>query len=347
MTQKLQKILVIRNDKLGDFMLAFPSFALLKQNLPDAEIHALVPEYTQALAEQSVYIDKCITDPGEASGIRHLTALIRQQDYDAILTLFSTSRIGICALSARIPYRLAPATKIAQFFYNHRLRQRRSRSEKPEYAYNLDLAKRMLADFSVDIKREPQSPFLTFKQKSINKIRAEFCQQHAINTRLPIVFIHPGSGGSANNLSIKQYAEIAQGLVQNSSLSIVISTGPGEEQTGRGMSQLLNQTPHTHYHSSEGLVRFAQHINMADLFISGSTGPLHIAGALDVATVGFYPRRRSATSLRWQTLNTPERRLAISPPEQTDESDMSQIDTKTASDKILDYYARIFTTTNE
>jgi len=31
----LKKILIIRNDKLGDFMLTSPSLALLKENLPD------------------------------------------------------------------------------------------------------------------------------------------------------------------------------------------------------------------------------------------------------------------------------------------------------------------------
>jgi len=350
MKQKLQKILVIRNDKLGDFMLAFPSFALLKKTLPNTEIHALVPKYTQDLAEQCEYIDKCVTDPGEEFGARgflQLYTAIRQQRYDAVITLYSTSRIAICTLLAHIPYRLAPATKIAQVFYNHRLRQRRSRSEKPEYAYNLDLIKKMLLDFSAEIKQEPESPFLDFEQNCINRVRTEFSLKYAIDRSLPIVFIHPGSGGSANNLSIKQYANIAQNLVQNRPLSMVISTGPGEEQAGLEMSQLLSKTPHIHYHSSEGLVRFAQHINMADLFISGSTGPLHIAGALDVATVGFYPRRRSATSLRWQTLNSPEKRLAISPPEQMDESDMSQIDTKAASNNILDYYSHIFTKTEQ
>ena len=39
---------------------------------------------------------------------------------------------------AHIPHRLAPATKLAQVLYNHRLVQRRSRSQKPEYEYNLD-----------------------------------------------------------------------------------------------------------------------------------------------------------------------------------------------------------------
>jgi len=341
-----QKILVIRNDKLGDFMLAFPSFAMLKQNLPEAEIHALVPKYTQAIAEQCQYIDKCITDPGEKAGVRQLVTVIRQQHYDAVITLYSTSRIAIATFLTRIPYRLAPATKIAQIFYNHRLRQRRSRSEKPEYAYNLDLIKQFLRDFSVAIEQQPEKPYLHFDQNSINTIRDAFCQKYIIDSNLPIVFIHPGSGGSANNLCLDQYADIARQLAQNRQLSIVISTGPGEEHIGQNISNRLNNVPHICYRSSQGMVRFAQHIQMADLFISGSTGPLHIAGALDVPTVGFYPRRRSATSLRWETLNSPERRLAISP-QKCDESDMSRIDTKMASDTILEFYAPIFADTSE
>ncbi|EJS87593.1 hypothetical protein AAUPMB_13376 [Pasteurella multocida subsp. multocida str. Anand1_buffalo] len=30
----MQKLLVVRNDKLGDFMLAWPAFAMLKQSNP-------------------------------------------------------------------------------------------------------------------------------------------------------------------------------------------------------------------------------------------------------------------------------------------------------------------------
>ncbi len=38
---------------------------------------------------------------------------------------------------------------------------------------------------------------------------------------------------------------------------------------------------------------------------------LHIAGALDIPTVAFYSSRQSATSLRWQTLNSNEKRLSF------------------------------------
>ena len=52
-------------------------------------------------------------------------------------------------------------------------------------------------------------------------------------------------------------------------------------------------------------------IACSDLFIAGSTGPLHIAGALNKKTVGFYPSKKSSTSLRWQTINNFHKRLSI------------------------------------
>ena len=75
-----------------------------------------------------------------------------------------------------------------------------------------------------------------------------------------------------------------------------------------------------------------------DLFISGSTGPLHVAGALDVPTAAFYPRRRSATPLRWQTLNSPQRRLAFTPEVTAGESDMSGVKLEAAAQAISEQF---------
>jgi ADP-heptose:LPS heptosyltransferase len=54
-----------------------------------------------------------------------------------------------------------------------------------------------------------------------------------------------------------------------------------------------------------------KNISICDVFIAGSTGPLHIAGALNKKTVGFYPSKKSSTSLRWQTINNFENRLSF------------------------------------
>ena len=157
----MKKILIIRNDKLGDFMLAFPCFAAAKNNLPNIEVHALVPAYTEAMAKSCQWIDNIIIDPGknsELSSNLNLLKKIKQQNYDAVITLFSTTRIGIITKLAGIPYRLAPATKLAQVFYNHKLVQRRSQSEKPEYVYNMDLVQHFLKYQAIENIQEPVPP---------------------------------------------------------------------------------------------------------------------------------------------------------------------------------------------
>lgn len=327
-----RKILVVRNDKLGDFMLAFPTFATLKQALAGSEIHALVPAYTQPMAELCEWIDKTIVDPGKAAGLQgwwQLRAALTEQHYDAVITLYSTPRIGAAALAAGIPYRLAPATKIAQIYYNHRLRQRRSRSIKPEFEYNRDLALQFLQDWGVAPPDPlPQPPFLRFDAARIDDLRQRFCEEHAIASAHKLVFMHPGHGGSASYLSLEQFTDLAAGLKSPSGHTIVISAGPGEFEIANALRARLadRDVAHRLYVSSQGLANFAAHLAFADVFISGSTGPLHIAGALNRPTVGFYPRTRVMSALRWQTLSVAGKRLAYWPQEPAGEEEMASID---------------------
>ncbi len=166
MTEIPKKILVVRNDKLGDFMLCYPTFALLKRALPETEIHAMVQPYTKTMAELCEWIDVVQLDVYKTQGlmgIYQLFSLLKKQKYDAIITLFSQTHIGIAAFLSRIPYRLAPASKLAQVFYNHRLTQRRSRSEKPEYVYNRDLAEHFVESLNIPISEHAEPPFLSLQ----------------------------------------------------------------------------------------------------------------------------------------------------------------------------------------
>ncbi len=322
-------------------MLSFPALGLLKASLPEARVYALIPEYTRDMAEACNWIDEVVIDQWQNKGALanlQLLKLFRQHQFDAVITLYSTTRIGFCAFTAGIPYRIAPATKLAQLFYNHRLTQRRSRSEKPEHEYNSDLVRHFCQDHKISLSTVPHPPLLQFEPASIHKLRSKFCKQHQISPEQQLIFVHAGSGGSARNLSTEQFAELAKQLTSQQGHIIIISAGPGEYDTAHRLSGWLTDTPHRVYESREGLKKFAEHIQFADLFIGGSTGPIHVAGALNRPTAAFYPRRRSATSLRWQTLNSPERRLAFSPPDDAEEEDMGKIDIASVAKIISQHY---------
>jgi len=203
------KVLVVRNDKLGDFMLIYPTLALLKQSVNQIHITVLVPQYTADMAKICPWIDDIIIDPGSKATFSEQYKLFKtlyEQQFGAIITLYSTTRIGLLAFLARIKYRLAPATKIAQIFYNHRLTQRRSRSLKPEFEYNIDVAKKFLSDFNITSNIHIEPPFLKFQTEEINTLREKFYEKHKISGKPKLIFVHPGTGGSANNLSLEQYA---------------------------------------------------------------------------------------------------------------------------------------------
>jgi len=297
------KILVVRNDKLGDFVLSLPCFSLLKQTLPNTHLTALVPEYTKPIADKFPDIDEVITDD---NSIFSLTKKIKKQNFDAVIVLFSTTRIAIVTLLAGINKRIAPKTKIAQFLYHKPLLQKRSLSLKPEYQYNLELVEYFLGSDNIQLT----PPFWQL-EKTIKV---------ADNT----IIIHPGCGGSANNLNIEQYAKIANKLsAEKPELFFAITAGREEEKYALDLLEKI-KTNNKKLVKNLNLMELVEYINSCDIFIGGSTGPLHIAGILNKKTVAFYPNLRSSTALRWQTLNQENKRLSFSPIKS--EQDMSLVD---------------------
>lgn len=328
-----KKILVVRNDKLGDFMLAYPSFAMLKLTDSQIKIHALVPEYTSEMAKNCEWVDEVVCDPGKDAGLSGLLALVKilkREKYDAAITLFSTTRIGLALLLAGIPLRIAPATKLAQVFYNKKLTQRRSRSMKPEYEYNCDLIRYFYKLNSVSKVLMGNPPYLKFSRLEMIEAKKKLFGELALDDGASIIMVHPGSGGSANNLSINQYAGLVSGLANQMLAQIVITCGPGEVNLAKQLRVLIEKKgcQAKVYESKNGLTVFSKVIQLADIFISGSTGPLHIAGALNRKTIAFYPRGKVTSALRWQATNESDNRLEFFPNEKFSENDMDSIDIK-------------------
>ncbi len=309
-----EKILVIRNDKLGDFMLAYPTFNAVKKSFPDSTIYALVPEYTRPMADVCPWIDEIILDEKShgLSAALHLAKSLKHYKLDAALCLHSEPYVALALYLAGIPHRFAPASRIDQIFFNHRVTQRRSKSIKPEYEYNLDLANYMAEYYSLKPVSPDSAPYLSFPADTTSSLKNTYLSSMDIPAEHKIVIIHAGTGGSAINLNINQYSELVHLLSKDPLIHFVLTAGPSEKQLAENLSRLISDCKHTIYHSTDGLEAFSRFIAIADLFISGSTGVLHIAGAINVPTVAFYPARRSATSIRWRTLNSQQKYLSFS-----------------------------------
>tara|TARA_Y100000996_G_scaffold409517_1_gene390293 strand:+ start:478 stop:1506 length:1029 start_codon:yes stop_codon:yes gene_type:complete len=309
MYENRKEFLVARNDKIGDFMLIWPALAWLKKNIPNAHIVSIVSQSSSELAQQCPYIDDYYIDMDYKS----LKKSLSKYNFVASITFFSTLRIGFLLKKLNIPIRIAPKNKIAQYFHNYRIKQNRSKSEKPEFEYNIDLVYELLNILNHnEILDADSAPFWVLDSEKHNQYKEEFIQKHEINLNKKIIFIHPGSGGSSKTLSLDQFIEICEGLRTFDDYNFIINcTESDSEKAEYILKNIASNVKIQKIKDSSNVSKMVNNIACSDLFIAGSTGPLHIAGALNKKTVGFYPSKKSSTSLRWQTINNFHKRLSI------------------------------------
>lgn len=286
-------ILVVRNDKLGDFITALPSMYVLKQHDSANKIIALVAPLNKSLALQCDFIDDIIVDEGQS--VFTLAKAIKAKDIDASLTLFSNTRIAIAQFLAMIPKRIAPATKIAQIFYTHRIKQRRSQVKMAEFEYNLALTKSLFEDISIEYKK----PLVSFEDSTqvgnIFRINNDITKE--------IVAFHVGFGGSSDaNWNLDEYEILIREVLRENRYQVVMTFGPDEVELYEAMQKRFYDSNIVFYLSLEGLVYFAKLVSTFKLFISTSTGTYHVASLVGTPTMTFFGSSLFASAARWKSV---------------------------------------------
>lgn len=291
------RILVVRNDKLGDFITALPTLYVLKQYDPKNTIIACVAPLNKALAEAMPFIDEVIVD--DTAFAVDLARKIKSSQIDASITLFSNTKVALAQFLAGITTRIAPATKIAQVFYNRRIKQRRSEVKMAEFEYNLQLAMALFEDIDLSFP----SPLLPVQSQEKEAIFEEFLQKNCLDTGKNIIGIHPGFGGSSDaNWTIKEYIEMAKVLLQRDEYQLVFTFGPGEDYLYEEVkSASLDGV--VLYRSEGTVVDFAKLISNFRLFISTSTGTYHLAALVGTPTMTFFADTLFASSKRWKSIS--------------------------------------------
>ena len=309
MLKKINEILVIRNDKIGDFILILPALSWLKKNIPNCHITCVVSKKVSEIAKLCKHIDNIIID----KSIKQLLLELNKYKFDALISFFSTFRIGYLIKKLNIPIRIAPKTKLAQIFYNYKILQKRSKSYKPEYEYNSDLVYELFNIINVnEIEDMDGAPYLELNDSSKSARKDIFLKEYNLSPEKKTIFIHPGTGGSSKSLNIRDYADICLGLRKFDNYNFVIHCSPDDEQLAKDLKIITrDQLTIRVIDAKDDVLYMLNNISLCDIFMAGSTGPLHIAGALNKKTIGFYPRKKSSTSLRWETINNFENRISF------------------------------------
>lgn len=285
-------ILVVRTDKLGDFITALPAMYVLKKRNPTNKIIACIAPLNEALALSCDFIDEVIVEDGK-SGIFKFVKKLKDAKIDVSITLFSNTRVAVAQFLARIPKRIAPATKIAQIFYTDRIKQRRSEVKMAEFEYNLELTKALFPDINLEYKK----PLLEFRDAK--KVYEVFCVKNDIKKE--VVAFHVGFGGSSDaNWNLDEYEILIREVLKQEKYQVVLTFGPDELELYEEMQNRLMGEDVVFYLSLDGLVYFAKLISNFKLFVSTSTGTYHLASLVATPTMTFFADSLFASAKRWK-----------------------------------------------
>jgi heptosyltransferase-2 len=119
--------------------------------------------------------------------------------------------------------------------------------------------------------------------------------------QMPILGINPGASyGSAKRWYPEEFAKVASGL--SDKYDIVIFGGPGEVDMAADIESGLQQYGVTNYQNLAGnttIPELINNISNLDLFITGDSGPMHVAAAFQVPTVAIFGPTKDNETSQW------------------------------------------------
>jgi heptosyltransferase-2 len=278
------RILVIRFSSLGDVILTTTVLDALKENYRNSEISFLTKNNYQGLFESDPRIDSVIyfEPKGKDKGFSRLLRLIRnlnQKKFDLVVDLHSNLRSLLVRLlvkaGKKVHYRkkLIPRLLMVHF---------KRRKVKP--VSTIDNYLNSLGD--IGIKAWSRSPRLYSKKE--NEIWTEnFFVENGLSREKILIGIAPGAKWEMKRWDLDKFSSVAKSLSQELSAKILLVGNKEDQKLIEEIEQEVGKEK-TIKAIDLPLDRLIALVERCDLFVSNDSGPMHLASALGVPTIGIF-----------------------------------------------------------
>jgi len=286
--------IVSRTDRIGDLILSLPVAEAIKQGDPGAEVYYVTSPRTSEIARACPFVDGVIEYDETSGGIGQVFELaraVKALGAETALVLRPTLKVALAFALAGIPRRVGTAYRYYSFLFTRTVREHRKFAEQHEAEYNLSCLRAVL-----DVGDGRYSPVIRVDGAAESFARESMKERDLEHKGF--VIVHPGSGGSARNLTLRSYARLADIIESKFALRVLVTAGKDElplidEMDGQRSRESLRLA------GIPRLLDLAAVVAQARLFVSGSTGPMHLAAAMGTPTLSFFSPVRSCSPRRW------------------------------------------------
>jgi heptosyltransferase III len=266
---------------------------VLKYNFLNAQIDLLVNISVSELLESYPNINK-VQSIGNDS-IKDIKKICLDNKYDLAIAVHSTFKIAMALFLAGVKYRLGTGYRWYSVLYNLRNFQHRKYSLKHELEYNLDLLNELHCSRPANI-----IPTLNVESETIDIVKQKLLKQ-GIPQDKKFIIVHAATLGSAKVWSLQNFVKLIDLIKSDKDYDFdILLTGTKEDDVN--LNKLLDclcRSDSVYKINDLSLKELSALIKLSILFISNSTGPIHIAAAVGTFAIGLYSPVSVESAVRW------------------------------------------------
>jgi heptosyltransferase I len=283
-----RNILVIDFGQLGDVVLSLPALRAIRERFPRAKITVAIGKPGGEIIKLSGYandlleVDRVGLRDGpklvSIGRIIKFVADVRKQKYDFVIDLHSLSETNLLGFLSGAPRRLYARRPGRSIDVLANFEPRPQPEAKSAHAVDryLDVIK------PLGIENPPRVPMLRTAAAANTAVETLLKKEKA-NAGTLLVGIFPGAGNASRRWPLEHFAEIADHLIRNEQVRVIVFAGPEEHPLLPQMRSLFPKN--TIFLDKLTIPQLVSAQARLTLLISNDTGPVHIAAAVGTPVV--------------------------------------------------------------
>lgn len=291
-----RNILVIDFGQLGDVVLSLPALGAIRRRFPQARITVAVGKpgadviALSGFADETLVVDRVALRDGfkplSVFRVFKLVKEVRAKKFDFVIDLHSLSETNLLGFLSGAPKRLYSRRPGRSLDYLANF--------KPRPAVETDHRQRHLIDRYLDVLRpldiENPERLPTLKTRPVDAAVLERILVKArADSGAPLVGLFPGAGHPSRRWPLEQFASLADFLIRNDQVRVLVFVGPEERDFIREFRRQF--PPSVLILDQLTIPQLAAAQARLAAFVSNDTGPMHIASAVGTPVVLLLDKR--------------------------------------------------------
>jgi ADP-heptose:LPS heptosyltransferase len=288
-----RNILVIDFGQLGDVVLSLPALRAIRERFPEARITVAVGRpgadviNLSGYADAALEVDRVALRDGPTlisiARIFKFVVRVRNAKFDFVIDLHSLSETNILGFISGAPHRLYSQRPGRSLDFLGNFKPRPPAEVKDSHLVDryLDVLK------PLGIVNQSRTPSLKTSPAGDHAVEALLKKEKAQSGAL-LIGLFPGAGHVGRRWPLERFAELADYLIRNDRVRVIVFAGPEEREMITQMRSIF--PPSTIFFDRLSILQLASAQARLTLFVSNDTGPMHIAAAVGTSVIALLDR---------------------------------------------------------